>query len=532
MSWRMRGAALVAAALALLGPWQARADAAMDAKIEALVPDLEAYIAKGMADFHVPGVAIGIVSGDRLVWSEGFGVAWEGGPPVDAATVFQVGSTTKAFLATTLAIGVDRDKLAWDDRVVDLYPEFQLQDPWVTREFRVFDLLAQRSGLPPAVNDMLGFVGFDEAAMIRSLRHVEPTTSFRSAFTYTNVTHMLAGRVLAQAMGAADWPTLVETEILAPLGMTDTSLTAEAMEAAAKGTRGYVWTPDKPIEVPFIPEFPYAFAGAGAINSTVDDMAKWVRLLLADGSFEGEPIVSAPNLAVTRIPRIGLAPQASYAMGWLLQSTPNGQITWHNGGTTSYGAYVGTLLDKDVGVIVLTNLTNVGLPDAVGEWTLDRLLGNPEVDHAATKLAAARAAAADVAATYTRPAEPMAAPPLDALTGDFAEPSFGTSVARPGRRAAGRDAVDGSEARLRAVERRGLRRQPRPRGPVRADRRQPRAVPGRLRDLRARPGRQGDRLPSGAGRGAGADLRLRREVAGSEPGEEGQHPLLRHAAAW
>ena len=256
MSWRMQGAALVAAALALLDPWQARADAAMDAKIEALVPDLEAYIAKGMADFHVPGVAIGIVSGDRLVWSKGFGVAWEGGPPVDAATVFQVGSTTKAFLATTLAIGVDRDKLAWDDRVVDLYPEFQLQDPWVTREFRVFDLLAQRSGLPPAVNDMLGFVGFDEAAMIRSLRHVEPATSFRSTFTYTNVTHMLAGRVLAQAMGAADWPTLVEAEILAPLGMTDTSLTAEAMEAAAKGTRGYVWTPDKPIEVPFIPELP------------------------------------------------------------------------------------------------------------------------------------------------------------------------------------------------------------------------------------------------------------------------------------
>ena len=167
-------------------------------------------------------------------------------------------------------------------------------------------------------------------------------------------------------------------------------------------------------------------------------MAKWVRLQLADGSFEGEPIVSAQNLAVTRIPRIGLAPQASYAMGWVLQSTPNGQITWHNGGTTSYGAYVGTLLDKDVGVIVLTNLTNVGLPDAVGEWTLDRLLGNPEVDHAATKLAAARAAAADVAATYTRPAEPMAAPPLDALTGTSrSRASERLSLARDGERLVG-----------------------------------------------------------------------------------------------
>ena len=446
MGLRVRG--LLIAALVLVAPAAARADAAMDARIAALAPGLEAYIEKGMADFGVPGLAIGIVSGDRLVYGKGFGAAWEGGPPVDTATVFQIGSTTKAFLAATLAIGVDRGAIAWDARVVDLDPDFQLKDPWVTREFRVFDLMAQRSGLPPYANDVLGFVGFDEAALIRSLRFVEPATSFRSAFTYTNITHMLAGRVLAQAMGAPDWPTLVGQEIIGPLGMADTSLTAEAMEAAEKGTRGYLWTPEGPVEVPFTPVFPYGFGGAGAINSTIDDMAKWVRLLLADGAFEGKPIVSAENLAVTRTPRVGLVPQASYAMGWLLQSTPNGQITWHNGGTTSYGAYVGTLLDRDVGIVVLTNLTNVGFPDAVGEWALDRLLGNPEVDHAAKKLEAARQAAAEDAATFTRPADPRPAPPLEALAGGFAEPGFGTMSLAPGRRRADRhDRGDRGEAR-------------------------------------------------------------------------------------
>ena len=102
-----------------------------------------------------------------------------------------------------MAIMVDRGKLHWDDRVVDLDPEFQLKDPWVTREFRVFDLLAQRSGLPPYANDVLGMFGFDEAAMIRSLRHVEPVSSFRSTFAYTNITHLLAGRIVAEAAGAA-----------------------------------------------------------------------------------------------------------------------------------------------------------------------------------------------------------------------------------------------------------------------------------------------------------------------------------------
>ena len=116
-----------------------------------------------------------------------------GGVPVDARTLFQIGSTTKAFLAVTMGIMVDRGKFKWDDRVVDLYPTFQVKDPWVTREFRVFDLIAQRSGLPPYANDGLGMIGIDEAALIRSLRYVDPVSSFRTTFAYTNITHTLAG---------------------------------------------------------------------------------------------------------------------------------------------------------------------------------------------------------------------------------------------------------------------------------------------------------------------------------------------------
>ena len=107
-------------------------------RVRALVPALEAYLQQGMKDFDVPGAAVGIVAGDRLVYAKGFGVRGKSNPaPVDPRTVFQIGSTTKAFLSATQAIMVDRGKLRWDDRVADLYPEFQLMDPWVTREFRV-----------------------------------------------------------------------------------------------------------------------------------------------------------------------------------------------------------------------------------------------------------------------------------------------------------------------------------------------------------------------------------------------------------
>lgn len=409
---------------------RARADEAMEARIEALVPELEAYITKGMQDFDLPGLAIGVVASDRLVYAKGFGVRRRGGEPVDTETVFQIGSTTKAFLATTMAIAVDQSELAWDDRVVDHDPDFQLMDPWVTREFRVFDMIAQRSGLPPYANDAVGLLGFDQAAMIRSLRFVEPVSSFRSTFAYTNITHMLAQRVVARAMDVPEWDDVVRAEIFEPLGMSASSFTADAIEAATDTTVGYRWDPEGAVEVAFTPIFPYGFGAAGSINSTVEDLSRWVRLHLDDGAFEGEQIVSAANLAATKIPRVGMSPAAAYAMGWVVQSTPNGRLVWHNGGTTAYGAYVGTAPDKDVGVIVLTNETNVGLPDAIGEWTLDRLLGNPDVDHVAARLKAARDGAAAAAAPFVRPADPSPPPPLPPLAGDFANPAFGHAEVR------------------------------------------------------------------------------------------------------
>ena len=121
----------------------------IEQQIQALVPSLEDYISANMKGFDVPGLAIGIVAGNKLVYGKGFGFRSKGGPPVDTQTLFQIASVTKAFLSTTVAIAVDRGKLHWDDRIVDLDPEFQLRDPWVTREFRVFDLMAQCSGLPP-----------------------------------------------------------------------------------------------------------------------------------------------------------------------------------------------------------------------------------------------------------------------------------------------------------------------------------------------------------------------------------------------
>jgi CubicO group peptidase (beta-lactamase class C family) len=206
------------------------------ARVRALRSDLEAYMARGMQAFDVPGLAIGLVAGDTLVYAKGFGVRSKvGGVPVATRTLFQIGSTTKALLATPLTIMVDRGKLRWAERRVDLDADFQCKDPWGTREFRVFDLLAPRSGLPPYVHDMLGL---DEATLLRFLRHVEPVSSRRSTFAYTTMTHLLTGRLVAKAASVADDDRGRQQELLAPLSMQDSSYTAAAIQAAANPAEG------------------------------------------------------------------------------------------------------------------------------------------------------------------------------------------------------------------------------------------------------------------------------------------------------
>lgn len=426
----LRGAAAQVAVIAfVVSSVSAQAPAPTTAqRVQALIPELESYIATGMKNFDNPGLAIGIVTGDKLVYAKGFGARKKGGEPVNTSTVFQIGSTTKAFLATTMAIGVDQKKFAFDDRVVDLHPTFQMMDPSVTREFRLYDLLTQRSGLPTEANDFVGMLGATQAEMIQSLRAIPPVSSFRMAFSYTNITHILAGAIIADRFAKPDWASVVRETIFQPLGMKNTSLTMEEIEANPNHAEGHRWASDGTVQVPFSPIFPYNFVGAGAINSNIDDLSAWVRMHLAGGTIDGKRIVSEEGLSFTKTARVPLTEKLLYAMGWVVQLTSNGQIVWHNGGTTAFGAFIGAVRDKDVGVIVLTNETNVGFPDAIGEWVLSKVLGNAVPDLVAEKLEQAKAREAKAKLLYPAVTGRGAAPDPAKLVGTYDEPSFGAAT--------------------------------------------------------------------------------------------------------
>ncbi|MGO4571017.1 serine hydrolase domain-containing protein [Microvirga sp. 2TAF3] len=415
----------------------------MRERIDKLLPEFETYLQSSMKSFKVPGVAIGIVHDDKLIYAKGFGVRRLGKPDaVSRDTTFQIGSTTKSFLGTTLAQAVDAGKLTWSDRVSDLMPEFQLSDPWIGRDFRVLDLAAQRSGLTPYVNDGLSMLGYDKATLIRSLREAPVTTSFRSDFSYTNITHIAAGDLLAKKAGVSSWTEVVKAGVLGPLGMASTTATPEAIEMATDHATGHRRTQVDPVPVPFHASFPYAFGGAGGLNSNVPDMAQWLRMQLGRGQFEDRIIVSEKNLDVTWTPRVALNERMSYAIGWVVSATPHGRIIWHNGGTLGFGAHAGFLPDRDVGIVILTNLENTGFPDALAQWFYDRVLGNTTVDNVALALEAARAREEEERRKAPKAAPASASQDLSALSGAYASPILGEVTA----------SVIGEKLRLRLEE--------------------------------------------------------------------------------
>src|SRR3990172_6966155 len=239
----------------------------------ALPRDLDAYVARVMRDFEVPGIALAVVKDGRVVLARGYGVRTLGDPaPVDERTLFGIASNTKAFTATALGLLVEEGKLQGDAPVINYLPWFAMYDPFVTRELTIRDLLVHRSGLGLVAGDLLWWPTstYDRKEIARRLRFIKPATSFRTAYAYDNVLYTVAGEVI-EAVSGQTWEDFVGTRILAPVGMTGSSV---RHSGAAAG--GNVATPHAPIQGRVRPVQPFASDNtnpAGGINAGATDIA-------------------------------------------------------------------------------------------------------------------------------------------------------------------------------------------------------------------------------------------------------------------
>jgi CubicO group peptidase (beta-lactamase class C family) len=429
----------VAAAIALAST-TARSTAAQKPAAPANLRDFDAYVAKAMQDWKVPGMAIAIVRNDSIVFVKGYGVRKLGDPtPIDPHTVFAIGSATKAFTSAAVAMLVDDGKMKWDVPVTTYLPGFQTYDPYAARELTVRDVLSHRSGL--ARGDFMWYASaFARDEVLRRVRYLKPSWSFRSNFGYQNIMYLAAGQAAAAASGR-DWDTLIQERIFAPLGMRESSTSVRALSSLPNVAQPYA-------QIDGVVSFvPYAnidnIGPAGSINSTVLDMAQWIRLQLDDGKLGVKQIVSRANLAQTHTAQTVIKyeppwslyfPEAhlmAYGMGWFLNDY-KGRIAVHHGGNIDgMSSLVAMLPEEKMGAVILTNMNGSLLPTVMAHRIFDDQLKLPPTDYSGemrikadslerrAKEAAAKVDAARVSDTHpTLALEKYAGTYTDSLYGD------------------------------------------------------------------------------------------------------------------
>ncbi len=410
--------------------------------------DFDAYVAKALTDWRVPGLAIVVVKDDSVLFIKGYGVRELGKPdPVTVHTRFGNMSTTKAFTAMLVAMLADSGRVAFDDPVTKYEPGVQFADPYVTREITVRDLLTHRVGFGDP-DYLWGSSGLDFATIAHRLRYVPTQTSFRSRFQYNNVTYALAGDVAARAAGTT-WQALLHARILGPLGMSETVADASELRAAGitdvTAPHGIVRDTVRVLPAPI--EGIDDIAPAGAILSSATDMAKWLRFLLDSGRVVGRRLVSAQNFAQLfrpqQIVQRPFYPTATlthphfqaYGLGWILQDYRGEFIAIHTGSIEGRTAIVGLIPDRRLGLAIFTNLDHSELRHALMYAVFDRFIGpsSPAHDWSAEMRAmykglADSTAAARRAQESKRVANTNPTLPLDRYAGTYADSLYGTAT--------------------------------------------------------------------------------------------------------
>jgi CubicO group peptidase (beta-lactamase class C family) len=404
-------------------------------RVRAVLPAFERYVAESQARTGVPGLSVAIVSGDEVVYLQGFGVRRAGGAEaVTPDTVFQLASLSKPVGSTVVAGLVGRGLVRWDDRIAARIPGFRMSSPDTTSRVTVRDMLSHQSGLPEYAGDVLVDVGFNRAELIRRTRFIPLTTGYN----YSNVGYTIGA-------AASVWPTGVPWEdasrvvLYRPLGMRSTSSRyADFMDAPNRADphvrSGSAWVPRVP------PNDDDTEAPAGGVSSSARDMAQYLRLHLRKGEYEGRVVIAPAALAETTSPQVPTG-SGFYGLGWNVATDQAGRTRLNHSGAFNSGAattitYYPT---EDVGIVVLTNGFPIGLPEAIAEGFFDLLYkGSVERDYVGIFGEYFAGFWDEIAAQYpTYPPPPVPARPARPLSfylGTYSSSLYGNvEVVRAGR---------------------------------------------------------------------------------------------------
>ena len=404
------------------------------AAIADLIPELDRLAADAMADWKVPGAALAVVQNGEVVLSKAYGQRdIEANLPATPKTQFLIGSITKSFTATGMALLHNEGRLDWTKPVRDYMPEFRLNDAVATERVTVRDLLSHQSGLPR--HDWVHVPGDrTPAELLGVMRHLELSRDIRTAYQYCNLCFNVAGLLIERVSGQS-YEAFIRARLTDRLGMT-VGFTLDDLEASADAARPYMMHLETDTRLPAM-RLPIRTIAAGAINTTVADLANWMRLHLGKGEFNGERLLPAALIGALHAPRVYESHSefaefgaAHYGLGFQCQSYRGDRVLFHGGGWPGWGALMTLVPDFGIGVAVLTNRNPSEVLGALTWYIIDRLRGREPIDwrersrkrreQAIAQMQADKNAREKVRHTNTRPAHDLAH-----YAGDYEHPAYG-----------------------------------------------------------------------------------------------------------
>ncbi|GHC07384.1 serine hydrolase [Thermomonas carbonis] len=371
------------------------------APLAASLPDaarlarFDAFVESVQKQFDVPGVAVAIVKDGQVVMQRGYGVRKLGEPAkVDEHTMFAIASNTKAFTAAALNMLQDDGKLKTTDRVIDHLPWFRMSDPYVTREMRIRDLLAHRSGLSLGAGDLLYWPtsSYSTREVAERLKDVPLTGGFREQYAYDNILFGVAQLVVEEASGMP-FKQFLDSRIFQPLGMAETRYNSDDLKPGDNVATGHAKFDFKDLRPVGVTSWRNV-SGAGGLYSSVHDLSKWMNVQLAGGVISGNgdnakrlfsearqremwTVLTPIPVGKPSVP--GLAPMApnfmGYGQGWNLSDYAGERLVWHTGGWPGQVSRLTLVPGENIGVVVLTSGEVGQAFHAITYEALDMMLG-------------------------------------------------------------------------------------------------------------------------------------------------------------
>lgn len=345
---------------------------------------LDDAIHKAMSAMNVPGAQVAIIKDGKVIYSEAFGYAdLDEKIPMTGSHILPIGSSSKSFTAAAAVMLAGEGKLKLDEPVRTYMPEFRLYDPVASEQATTRDLLCHRTGIPR--HDLMWLNWDDlnrEDLVVNRIRHLKNSIPFRSGFQYQNHMFAILGYMIEKISGKR-WEEFIEERILGPLGIKEYSFSIPYPDGSGKYAKLY--TPDENgVNKENAPLIIDAMGPAGSINTTVDELAKWVIFNLNGGKAEEKRLVSEalfkelhkPNIPYQILP-FGFPERVTigYALGWTIDSFRGHKVIDHGGNVNGGSALISFMPDDNIGCAVLTNGNSNLLGTALSMELYDRYLG-------------------------------------------------------------------------------------------------------------------------------------------------------------